>query len=105
MTSLEINDCINGINLVRAVREGKLDSPEICRLYGDFELALMQREALAKAIMKLAIHRHPSMLSLSNIVSVIDRLGFSQAISTNHNGVQKADFEPRRCRGYSNRIR
>jgi hypothetical protein len=65
----------------------------------------MQREALAKAIMKIAIHRHLSLLSLSNSGSVIDRLGFSQAGSTVHDGVQKADLEPRRGRGYSNRIR
>ena len=71
---------------------------EISRLSGDrdaIELDFVEREATSIEMMELAIHLHLGGLSLSNIVSILDRFGVNRARSTVHNWVQKADLEPR----------
>ncbi|UWG48120.1 Transposase [Halanaeroarchaeum sp. HSR-CO] len=70
---------------------------EISRLNGSsdpIELDFVERVATPKEMMELAIHLHLCGLSISNTVSVLDRLGISRARSTIHNWVQKADLEP-----------
>jgi transposase-like protein len=44
--------------------------------------------------MKLGIRLHLAGLSLSNTISVLDRLGVERCRSTVHNWIQKADLQP-----------
>jgi transposase-like protein len=70
---------------------------ETARLNGDrdrFELAFVEREATPEPAMKLGIRLHLAGLSLSNTVSILDRLGVDRCRSTVHNWVQKADLQP-----------
>jgi putative transposase len=71
--------------------------PEIARLNGGsdcFELDFLEREATPESAMKLGIRLHLAGLSLSDTVSVLDRLGVERCRTTVHNWVQKADLQP-----------
>ncbi|ELZ33143.1 IS6 family transposase [Halorubrum tebenquichense] len=73
--------------------------PEIARLNGGsdcFELDFVEREATPEPAMKLGIRLHLAGLSLSDTVSILDRLGVDRCRTTVHNWVQKADLQPRR---------
>lgn len=70
---------------------------EITRLIGcsdAIELDFVEREATPKNVMKLAVQLHLSGLSLSNTVTVLEKLGINRARSTVHNWVQKSNLEP-----------
>ena len=70
---------------------------EIARLSGGsdcFELDFLEREATPEPAMKLGIRLHLAGLSLSDTVSVLDRLGVERCRSSVHNWVQKADLQP-----------
>ena len=70
---------------------------EIARLNGGsdcFELGFVEREATPKSAMKLGIRLHLAGLSLSDTVSILDRLGVERCRTTVHNWVQKADLQP-----------
>jgi transposase-like protein len=63
---------------------------ETARLNGDrdrFELEFVEREATPEPAMKLGIRLHLAGLSLSNTVSILDRLGVDRCRSTVHNWV------------------
>jgi transposase-like protein len=71
--------------------------PEIDRLSDDsgcFELDFVEREATPEPAMKLGIQLHLVVLSFSNTISIIDRLGVERCRTTVHNWVQKADLQP-----------
>jgi putative transposase len=71
--------------------------PEIARLNGDidcFELGFVEREATPEPAMTLGIRLHLAGLSLSNTISILERLGVERCRSTVHNWVQKADLQP-----------
>ncbi len=71
---------------------------EIDRLNGDsdrIELGFVEREATPEPAMKLGIRLHLAGLSLSNTISILDRLGVQRCCSTVHNWVQKADLQPK----------
>ncbi|WP_353633913.1 IS6 family transposase (plasmid) [Halobacterium sp. NMX12-1] len=70
---------------------------EIARLDGGsdcFELDFLEREATPEPAMKLGIRLHLAGLSLSDTVSILDRLGVERCRTTVHNWVQKADLQP-----------
>ena len=70
---------------------------EIDRLVDDsdcFELEFLEREATPEPAMKFGIRLHLAGLSLSDTVSLLDRLGVERCRSTVHNWVQKADLQP-----------
>ncbi|MFD1633795.1 IS6 family transposase [Haloplanus ruber] len=70
---------------------------EIARLIGGsdrFELGFVERESTPEPAMKLGIRLHLAGLSLSNTISILDRLGVERCRSTVHNWVQKADLQP-----------
>jgi len=70
---------------------------EIARLNGGsdcFELDFLEREATPEPAMKLGIRLHLAGLSLSDTVSILDRLGVERCRTTVHNWVQKADLQP-----------
>ena len=70
---------------------------EIARLVGgndSFELDFLEREATPESAMKLGIRLHLAGLSLSDTVSILDRLGVDRCRSTVHNWVQKAGLQP-----------
>ncbi|MFC6987641.1 IS6 family transposase [Haloplanus sp. GCM10025708] len=70
---------------------------EIARLVGGsdcFELDFLEREATPEPAMKLGIRLHLAGLSLSDTISILDRLGVDRCRSTVHNWVQKADLQP-----------
>jgi transposase-like protein len=54
----------------------------------------VEREATPEPAMTLGIRLHLAGLSLSNIISVLDRLDVERCRSTVHNWVQKADLQP-----------
>jgi len=67
------------------------------RLSGDsgcFELDFVEREATPEPALKFGIRLHLAGLSLSDTVSVLDRLGVERCRTTVHNWVQKADLQP-----------
>jgi len=71
--------------------------PKIARLNGGsdcFELDFLEREATPEPAMKLGIRLHLAGLSLSDTISVLDKLGVDRCRSTVHNWVQKADLQP-----------
>ncbi len=71
--------------------------PEITRLSSGndcFELESVGRESTPEPAMKLGIRLHLAGLSLSNTVSILDRLGVRRCRPTVHNWVQKADLQP-----------
>ncbi|MFB6072709.1 MAG: IS6 family transposase, partial [Halobacterium sp.] len=59
-----------------------------------FELDFLEREATPEPAMKLGIRLHLAGLSLSDTVSILDRLGVERCRTTVHNWVQKADLQP-----------
>ncbi|KPN30204.1 hypothetical protein SY89_01251 [Halolamina pelagica] len=70
---------------------------EIARLNGGsdcFELDFVKREATPEPAMKLGIRLHLAGLSLSDTISILDRLGVERCRTTVHNWVQKADLQP-----------
>ncbi|QKY21236.1 IS6 family transposase [Halolamina sp. CBA1230] len=70
---------------------------ETARLIGGsdcFELDFLEREATPESAMKLGIRLHLAGLSLSDTISVLDRLGVERCRTTVHNWVQKADLQP-----------
>lgn len=71
--------------------------PEIARLIGGsdcFELDFLEREATPESAMKLGIRLNLAGLSLSDTVSVLNRLGVERCRTTVHDWVQKADLQP-----------
>ncbi len=54
-----------------------------------------EREVTPRSLMKLSIQLHLAGLSLSNTVSILDTFGVERARSTVHNGVDKAELQPR----------
>jgi len=70
---------------------------EIDRLNGGsdhFKLGFVEREATPEPAMKLSIRLHLARLSLSNTISVLDKLGGKRCRSTVYNWVQKANLQP-----------
>ncbi|SFQ20912.1 DDE domain-containing protein [Halolamina pelagica] len=70
---------------------------ETARLLGGsdcFELDFLEREATPESAMKLGIRLHLAGLSLSDTISILDRLGVERCRTTVHNWVQKADLQP-----------
>ncbi|AGB30226.1 transposase [Natrinema pellirubrum DSM 15624] len=59
-----------------------------------FELDFLEREATPEPAMKLGIRLHLAGLSLSDTISILERLGVERCRSTVHNWVQKADLQP-----------
>ncbi|MEZ3163925.1 IS6 family transposase [Halorubrum sp. RMP-47] len=67
------------------------------RLSGDsgcIELDFLEREATPEPAMKLGIRLHLAGLSLSDTVSVLERLGVDRHRTTVHRWIQKADLQP-----------
>jgi hypothetical protein len=58
------------------------------------ELGFVERESTPEPAMKLGIRLHLAGLSLSNTISILERLGVERCRSTVHNWVQKADLQP-----------
>ncbi|ELY84072.1 transposase [Natrinema altunense JCM 12890] len=56
-----------------------------------FELDFLEREATPKPAMKLGIRLRLSGLSLSDTISILERLSVERCRSTVHNWVQRAD--------------
>jgi transposase-like protein len=71
--------------------------PEIARLSGSsdwIDLDFVERERTPERAMKLGIQMHVAGLSLSNTISVLDRLGVQRSRKAVHDWVQKADLQP-----------
>jgi transposase-like protein len=67
------------------------------RLNGDSDwigLGFLKRERTPERAMKLSIQLHLSGLSLSDTVSVLDRLGVDRHRTTVHRWVQKTELQP-----------
>jgi transposase-like protein len=58
------------------------------------ELEFLEREATPEPAMKLGIRLHLAGLSLSDTISILDRLGVDRHRTTVHRWVQKADLQP-----------
>jgi transposase-like protein len=70
---------------------------ELDRLSDDsdcIELEFLEREATPEPAMKLGIRLHLAGLSLSDTVSILERLGVDRHRTTVHRWVQKADLQP-----------
>ena len=59
-----------------------------------FELDFVEREATPEPAMKLGIRLHLAGLSLSDTISILDKLGVDRCRTTVHNWVQKANLQP-----------
>ncbi len=71
--------------------------PEIARLSGSrdwIDLDFVERERIPERAMKLGIQMHVAGLSLSNTISVLDKLGVQRSRKAIHDWVQKADLQP-----------
>ena len=71
--------------------------PEISRLSGNsdwIDLDFVERERTPEFAMKLGIQMHLAGLSLSNTISVLERLGVKRSRKAVHDWVQKADLQP-----------
>jgi len=71
--------------------------PEIARLSGStdwIDLDFVERERTPEFAMKLGIQMHLAELSLSNTISVLERLGVKRSRKAVHDWVQKADLQP-----------
>jgi putative transposase len=71
--------------------------PEIARLSGStdwIDLDFVERERTPEFAMKLGIQMHLAGLSLSNTISVLERLGVKRSRKAVHDWVQKADLQP-----------
>ncbi len=71
--------------------------PEITRLSDDsgwIELDFVERQRTPEFAMRLGIQMHVAGLSLSNTISILERLGVERSRTAVHNWVQKADLQP-----------
>jgi putative transposase len=71
--------------------------PEITRLSGDsdwIDLDFVERQRTPEFAMRLGIQMHVAGLSLSNTVSILERLGVERSRKAVHDWVQKADLQP-----------
>ena len=71
--------------------------PEIARLSGNtdwIDLEFVERERTPEFAMKLGIQMHLAGLSLSNTISVLERVGVKCSRKAVHDWVQKADLQP-----------
>jgi len=71
--------------------------PEIARLSGSrdwIDLDFVERERTPERAMKLGIQMHVAGLSLSNTISILDKLGVQRSRKAIHDWVQKADLQP-----------
>jgi transposase-like protein len=71
--------------------------PESARLndsLDDLQLEFVEREATPRLLVKLGIQLHLAVLSLLNIVSILEVFGVERARSLVHNWVHKADLQP-----------
>jgi putative transposase len=71
--------------------------PEIRRLSGGsdwIDLGFVERERTPEPAMKLGIQMHLAGLSLSNTVSILEKLGVQRSRKAVHDWVQKADLQP-----------
>lgn len=71
------------------------ESSRLTEFSGGFELDFVEREATPEPLMKLSIHLHSAVLSLSDTVSVLDSFGVDRYRTTVHNWMQKADLQPK----------
>jgi transposase-like protein len=70
---------------------------EITRLSGDcdrLDLDFVERQRTPEFAMRLGIQMHVAGLSLSNTISILERLGVERSRTAVHNWVQKADLQP-----------
>ncbi|WP_096391572.1 IS6 family transposase [Halopenitus persicus] len=70
--------------------------PEITRLSGGcdwIDLDFVERERTPRSAMKLGIQLHVAGLSLSNTISILDKLGVTRSRKAVHDWVQKADLQ------------
>jgi len=58
------------------------------------ELAFVERERTPEAAMRLGIRLHLAGLSLSNTVSILEKVGVDRSRKAIHDWVHKADLEP-----------
>ncbi len=58
------------------------------------QLDFVECEQTPCELMRLSIQLHPSELSLSNTISVLERFGVEWAILTIHNWAQKVEIQP-----------
>ncbi|SDJ52432.1 Transposase (or an inactivated derivative) [Halovenus aranensis] len=71
--------------------------PEIARLSGNsdwIDLDFVERERTPEHAMKLGIQMHVAGLSLSNTISILERLGVQRSRKAVHDWVHKADLQP-----------
>ncbi len=71
--------------------------PEITRLSDGsdwIELDFVERQRTPEFAMRLGIRLHLAGLSLSNTISILERLGVERSRTAVHNWVQKADLQP-----------
>ena len=71
--------------------------PEISRLSGGndwIELDFVERQRTPEFAMRLGIQMHLAGLSLSNTISILERLGVERSRTAVHNWVHKADLQP-----------
>ncbi|MFC7174481.1 IS6 family transposase [Haloplanus litoreus] len=71
--------------------------PEISRLSDGsdwIELDFVERQRTPEFAMRLGIQMHVAGLSLSNTISILERLGVERSRTAVHNWVQKADLQP-----------
>lgn len=59
-----------------------------------FKLDFLERVATPESAMRLGIRLHQTGLSLSDTVSVLDRVDVERCRTAVHNWVQKADLQP-----------
>ena len=60
----------------------------------EIQVGFVEREATPKLLMKLGIQLYLAGLSRSNTASILEIFGVSQARSTVHNWVHKAELQP-----------
>lgn len=73
---------------------------EIVRIDRDsdrFELDFLEREVTPEPAIKLSIQLHLAELSLSDTVSILDKLGVERCRTAVHNRVKKADLQLLDC--------
>jgi len=71
--------------------------PKITRLSGNsnwIDLDFVERQRTPEPAMKLGIQMHLAGLSLSNTISILERLGVQRSRKAVHDWVQKADLQP-----------
>ena len=71
--------------------------PKITRLSGNsnwIDLDFVERQRTPEPAMKLGIQMHLAGLSLSNTISILERVGVQRSRKAVHDWVQKADLQP-----------